>query len=104
MKKEDLSFLLPSLKGNKEEISGVFLNSKKVTKCSLFIALKGKIALEEIKEASNAILVLDFNLDSVISDHLPTSKDARTNIFLQKIKKTNSKYPRNYGQIKKHPL
>ena len=42
MKKEDLSFLLPSLKGNKEEISGVFLNSKKVTKCSLFIALKGK--------------------------------------------------------------
>ena len=29
-------------KGNKEEISGVFLNSKKVIKCSLFIALKGK--------------------------------------------------------------
>lgn len=69
-----------------------------------FIALKGKIALEEIKEASNAIHVLDFNLDSIINDHLPTSKDARTNIFLQKRKKTNSKYPRNYGQIKKHPL
>ena len=85
MKKEDLSFLLPSLKGNKEEISGVFLNSKKVIKCSLFIALKGKNYdgndyINEAKE-KGAILIFSDNKNS--SYYIPSLKEHINEILIR---------------------
>ncbi|MGN1295830.1 MAG: 16S rRNA (guanine(527)-N(7))-methyltransferase RsmG [Bacilli bacterium] len=80
------------------------ISAKMIKIDGYFIALKGKIAKEEILEAKDAIDILGFNLDFVQETKLPSFEDDRTNIFLKKIKKTHSKYPRNYGQIKKHPL
>lgn len=68
MIKEDLSFLLPSLKGNKEEIKGIYLNSKEVQKDSLFIALEGQNynGNDFIKEAKKkgASLIFSSSLNS----------------------------------------
>ncbi len=69
-----------------------------------FISLKGKIGLEELKEASNALKTLSLKLDFVQEEHLISNDDVRINIFIKKLGKTNPKYPRNYGQIKKRPL
>ena len=68
MIKEDLSFLLPSLKGNKEEIKGIYLNSKEVQEDSLFIALEGQNynGNDFIKEAKKkgASLIFSSSLNS----------------------------------------
>lgn len=69
-----------------------------------FVALKGKIFYEEISLSENAIKKLNVVVDKIKEDILPSDKDIRGNIFIKKLKKTDIKYPRNYGQIKKHPL
>lgn len=69
-----------------------------------FIALKGKIAQEEIEQASNALKLLNFKITKIKSDSLPSEEDERKNIFIKKIGRTNPKYPRNYSQIKNRPL
>ena len=85
MKKEDLSFLLPSLKGNKEEISGVFLNSKKVTKSSLFIALKGKNydGNDYINEAKEKGASLIFSDNKNSSYYIPSLKEHINEILIR---------------------
>ena len=69
-----------------------------------FVALKGKIYQEEIKEANNALKELDSKVEKVKESTLPSEQDVRGNIFIKKLKKSSLKYPRNYGQIKKRPL
>ena len=69
-----------------------------------FIALKGKIAQEEIEQASNALKLLNFKIAKIKSDSLPSEEDERKNIFIKKIGRTNPKYPRNYSQVKNRPL
>ena len=69
-----------------------------------FIALKGKIAQEEIEQAKNALKVLNFKIEKNKEDYLPSEEDSRANIFIKKLGSTNKKYPRNYSQIKNRPL
>ncbi len=69
-----------------------------------FIALKGAQAQVEIKEAQNALKELSSEIivcDQII---LPFEESKRENLKIKKLKVTNKKYPRNYGQIKKKPL
>ena len=70
----------------------------------LFVALKGKIYQEEILESKNALKTLIMEVIKVKEEKLPSENDIRGNIFIQKKGKTPSKFPRNYGQIKKRPL
>ena len=69
-----------------------------------FIAMKGAIGLEEIELANNAIKKLGGELGIVKTDYLPESKEKRILIEIKKIKATNKKYPRQYGEIKNKPL
>ena len=69
-----------------------------------FIALKGRIAQEEIDQAQNALKVLNFKIEKNKEDSLPSEEDKRANIFIRKMGSTNPKYPRNYSQVKNRPL
>ena len=69
-----------------------------------FIALKGKIAPEEIEEARNAMKLLNYKIIKRKEGILPSDNSARENIFIEKEKHANTKYPRNYSQIKSRPL
>ncbi|MGL5020843.1 MAG: 16S rRNA (guanine(527)-N(7))-methyltransferase RsmG [Mycoplasmatales bacterium] len=75
-----------------------------VTVDGYFIALKGAIANEEIKEALNAIEKLYVNIEALEEVILPIENSRRANIKFIKFAKTKSIYPRNFGQIKKNPL
>lgn len=66
------------------------------------IALKGKQGHEELMEAGNAIEVLGLKLNK--EDKINIDDATRINLYFDKVKKTPSKYPRAYGQIKKKPL
>ncbi len=70
----------------------------------IFIALKGKKAYEEENDAKNAIKLLNVKKIGAKEFLLPTNKETRINLYYQKEKETNSKYPRNYATIKKKPL
>ena len=63
------------------------------------IALKGKNANLELKEAENALKILK-NYEF----KLPNEEENRSILLLKKEARTNIKYPRNYGTIKKKPL
>lgn len=70
----------------------------------VFIALKAKMAYEEETNAKNALNILSMERIHVDEFYLPTNKETRINLYYKKTKKTDKKYPRNYGQIKKKPL
>ncbi len=70
----------------------------------LFVALKGKLGEQEINESSNALKQLNSKIIDIQKINLLTENDTRINIFIQLLNKINSKYPRNYSQIKKKPL
>lgn len=63
-----------------------------------FIAMKGEKGHEELKEAENALKECKMKL--VKENYVHPSK----NFYFQKYDHIPSKYPRNYGQIKKKPL
>ena len=68
-----------------------------------FIALKGTNS-EEITEGISAIETLGGKVSEVINYELPEMMGKRAIVKVQKIKNTNHKYPRLFGQIKKMPL
>lgn len=68
-----------------------------------FIFLKGLIE-EELKQSTNAIKELNLKVTKIEKFNLPIENSHRTIIKIEKRKKTNSKYPRNFTQIKKNPL
>ncbi len=68
-----------------------------------YIFLKSDIE-QELKESENAIKILNLELIKVEKFILPIENSKRTIIKLKKTSKTNSKYPRNFTQIKKNPL
>jgi len=70
----------------------------------VFIALKGSKGKEEVEEASNGIQQLGGKIEKVVDFNLPISHDERINIYIRKVKKTSSLYPRHYSKIKKTPL
>ena len=68
-----------------------------------FIPMKAD-AKEEIKNAQNAIKTLGGVIKDTIVFSLPNENGIRTLIKIQKISKTNGKYPRKFSEIKKKPL
>lgn len=69
-----------------------------------FLALKGRQGLEEHLEAIHGIESLGAKEKTIEKYHLISDDSVRYLMLYTKIKKTNIKYPRNYGQIKKKPL
>lgn len=64
----------------------------------LFIAMKGQKGQEELEEAKNALSICNMELIK------QTNVEPSINYYFKKSKRISSKYPRNYGQIKKKPL
>lgn len=77
---------------------------KMVKVSGYFIALKGKAALDEISESKIALEKLDLKIEKKEKYQLISEKDTRYLLLIKKLKKTNSKFPRSFGQIKKKPL
>jgi len=59
---------------------------------------------EEIKEATNAIKILNLKIDKIENFNLPIEDSKRTIISIKKIDKTPNKYPRKFSKIKKNRL
>lgn len=68
------------------------------------ICLKGPKIIEELQESGNAIKVLGLQLKENLQLVLPVEQSIRYNIVFEKNSETPTKYPRNFGQIKKKPL
>ena len=68
-----------------------------------YIFMKGE-AQQELKESKKAINTLGFTIYNINKFYLPNENSKRTLICLRKISKTNTKYPREFGKIKKMPL
>ena len=66
-----------------------------------FIAMKGN---ENLNDSKNALSVMGGKVVKCEEFYLPFEDSKRTIIKIQKIKKTSSKYPRRYAEIKKKPL
>ena len=73
-----------------------------VKKEGYFIALKGSNYKEELKKSTKAIDILGGKLNEVIEYDFEGNQ--RSLIVINKVKDTNSKYPRIYGKIKSSPL
>ena len=65
--------------------------------------MKGPGGMEEAEASTHALselgAVLERSEKSVLSDGAE-----RINLIFRKVRSTPKKYPRNFGQIKKHPL
>ena len=72
----------------------------------VFVALKGKNAREELKEAEKGIATLGARADALHTFSLGQGEDEadRGIIVCSKISKCPQSYPRAYAQIKKKPL
>ncbi len=68
----------------------------------ILVALKGKGAMEELENAQHAMKVL--HLEAKEIKEVQVDDAMHQNIYFKKTQKTDPKYPRNYGQIKKKPL
>ena len=68
-----------------------------------FIAMKGPGANEEIEAAKHAVKVLGAEMEKREESRLSDGA-VRINVFYHKQRPTDRRYPRNFGQIKKHPL
>ena len=71
-----------------------------------FIAMKGRLADDEITQASKKLGAEEIAETNIIRYKLNTqsSCEDRCIVILKKISSTSSRYPRNYSQIKKKPL
>ena len=65
--------------------------------------MKGE-ASEELKNTTNLYKELNIKLTGKEEFLLPIENSKRTLLKYEKLGKTNVKYPRNFGQIKKKPL
>lgn len=68
----------------------------------LFIALKGPKAEEELEAGKNAIKILGGRVKEIKAFNLDGNE--RVNVVIEKVKKTNKKYPRGKNLPKKEPL
>lgn len=69
-----------------------------------FIAMKGPTGYEEAKLAKKAIKMLGGEISEIKEVNIPFTDINHTIIFINKISKTPTKYPRNSGIISKTPL
>ena len=69
----------------------------------MFVAMKGPGAKAEMLAAAHAVETLGAHLEK--SEESSLGEDAvRINVYYRKDRPTPKRYPRNYGQMKKHPL
>ena len=66
--------------------------------------LPQKLNLNELEESQNALKKLDATIENIYKFYLPESKDERIIFEIEKIKKTDVKYPRKTGIPAKKPL
>ena len=71
---------------------------------SKYIVLMKGEAREELENTSNLYKELNIKLIDKQEFHLPIENSKRTLLKYEKLGKTNVKYPRNFGQMKKKPL
>ena len=69
-----------------------------------FMPYKGQSAMEEYEECKNGITTLGGKLVKVQEEVLPSENAKRYNLFIEKVKLTPNKYPRQYNKIKKSPI
>lgn len=69
-----------------------------------FIALKGSSGDEEVSEAQRAISVLGGELERVERLILPSEEANRVLVWVKKVKKTPSQYPRKAGTPNRSPI
>lgn len=70
----------------------------------MFVAMKGPNYQHELEVAQPAMKCLGYRLIKVESYELPTLKEARFNLFFQKVANHPCSYPRQYAKIKQRPL
>jgi 16S rRNA (guanine527-N7)-methyltransferase len=68
------------------------------------IALKGKLAMEELKQAENAISELGGEVAEVKDVKLPVCGIVHSLVEIRKVRNTDSKYPRRAKKIATKPL
>ena len=68
------------------------------------IYMKSSEIEEELENAKKAIKILGGKIQKVEEIYIPRTDIKRKNIIIEKQEKTNKKYPRNPGKIKKKPL
>ena len=68
------------------------------------IAMKSRLAEEELDLSKNAMKQLSFDFVANYKSTLPISNEIRNNIILRKTNKTKNKYPRQYALISRRPL
>lgn len=66
-----------------------------------FIALKSINYKEELNDSKNVIKAVAGNIEKVFEETVPLSNTPRSLILVKKVSKTQQKYPRSYGVIKK---
>ena len=66
--------------------------------------LPQKLNLNELEESGNALKKLSASVENIHKFHLPESGDERIVLEIQKLKKTDGKYPRKTGIPAKKPL
>lgn len=69
-----------------------------------FVALKGAQYEDEVREAEPAIRLLGGTISRVVPIILPGIDDVRAVIYIEKVKRTPSEYPRRAGTPEKSPL
>lgn len=69
-----------------------------------FVSLKGAQYLAEVDEAKRSIEILGGKIEKVIPIKLPELNDVRAVIYIKKIRKTPTIYPRKAGIPEKKPL
>lgn len=69
-----------------------------------FIALKGPMLNEEIKNAKKAISLLGGEIENIKNIRIPFTNIEHKLVFIKKLRQTPNKYPRNYGKICKMPI
>ena len=70
----------------------------------MFVSYKSANVNAELEQAGHAIFLLGGKLDKVEEFQIPHTDYQRTLIFIQKIHKTDIKYPRKAGIPTKTPL
>lgn len=73
-----------------------------VKRDGIFLAMKGSKAMDELDLATYAIHKLGCKFDNSYEEILQSG--TRIDLVFRKVKSTPKQYPRNFGQMKKHPL
>lgn len=69
-----------------------------------FISMKGPSIDEEIQSGKNAISTLGGKYVEIIKTDIPGEDLDHRLVIVEKVKKTDEKYPRKYAQIEKKPI